>query len=417
MTEDDIRRAAARLEDLIVPFVRLFGKEEAQLHARTYLKGLMSSLARKSIEPIALAVGGGRTSALQKFINVAPWRASSVHKEVQRDFGEWSRKRAEGPVVLTIHEHAFIKKGRESVGVARQWTEATRRTENCQIGIFLVATAGEVSCLLDSRLYLPASWCDGSDVARRRRLRTHVPNGTPHRTKPQIALDLLRRCLSMGLVDPGWVVIGEGFSGGGELLEGLDPRNQHYMIGIPPKEVVFARSPAHPGASASGPALAPHGNDEVATTVSSLCEALPAESWRTSVTRGPGGVTHEEFAVVRVRSPLPSMASRPLSLIIRGGPDLECSSIKYYFADIGPETSPDVIAAALRAAESAPGFFHEAERHLGLSHYETRSWDGWHHHMSLVALAHWLAGSGAQPPHEPSAVSSPGLTSNGVDPV
>jgi SRSO17 transposase len=417
MTEDDIHRAAARLEELIPPFARLFGKEEAQLHARTYLKGLMSSLARKSIEPIALAVGGGRTSALQKFINVAPWRASSVHKEVQRDFGEWSRKRAEGPVVLTIHEHAFIKKGRESVGVARQWNEATRRTENCQIGIFLVATAGEVSCLLDSRLYLPASWCDGSDVVRRRRLRTHVPNGTPHRTKPQLALDLLRRCLSMGLVEPGWVFTGDGFSGDGELLEGLDPRNQHYLIGVPPTEVVFARSPPRSGASAATPDLGRYGHDEVATTVSNLCEALPAESWRTSVTRGPGGVTHEEFAVVRVRSPLPSMTSRPLSVIIRGGPDLDCSSLKYYFSDVGPETPPDLIAAALRGAESAPSFFHEAERHLGLSHYETRSWDGWHHHMSLVALAHWLAGSGGQTSRAPSVVSSPGLPPNGLDPV
>jgi hypothetical protein len=412
MSDEDVRAAAERLEELILPFERVFGKEEARQHARTYLRGLMSGLSRKSIEPIAKAMGGGRMSALQKFVNAAPWRAASLLKEVQRAFGEWLKDRESGPVVLTIHEHGFAKKGRESVGVARQWNATTRRNENSQVGIYLVATAGEVSCLLDSRLYLPATWCDGSEIVRRRRLRTHVPAGSHHLTKLQIALDLLWRCRSMGFVEADWIVMGENFSSDVEAIEEFEPNQQHFLVEVPPTEVVFARDPLRPGLE--GPGGAPPGRDEVASSVSGICEVLPSDGWRKALLRASGGIIHEKYATVRVRSPLPSMGSRPLWLVIRDESDQDCESLKYYLSNAGPETPPDELAAALRRADSASRFFQEAERHLGLGDYETRSWDGWHHHISLVALAHWFASSvGSGPPAESrrkpsSSVPSPG---------
>jgi SRSO17 transposase len=399
MSGEDIRAAAERLEELILPFERLFGKEAARKHARTYLKGLMSELSRKSIEPIAKAFGGGRMSALQKFVNAAPWRASSLFKEIQRAFGEWLKGRDSGPVVLTIHERGFAKKGRESVGVAHQWNATTRRNENSQVGIYLIATAGDVSCLLDSRLYLPAAWCDGSEIIRRRRLRTHVPAGSHHQTKTRIALDLVRRCRSMGFIDADWVVTAENFGNNDELIEGFEPNRQHFLVGVPPTEVVFAWAPLRPWGQGSGGV--PPSRDEIATTVSDLCEMLRSDVWRTVQLRVPGGITHEEYAMVRVRSPLPSMGSRPLWLVIRGESKQDCESLKYYLSDAGPETPAHEIAAALDRAESASRFFQEAETYLGLGHYETRSWDGWHHHMSLLALAHWFASSvGAGPSAE-----------------
>lgn len=418
MREDDVQAAAGRIEELIPPFARVFGKEEARQHARTYLKGLMSRLARKSIEPIAKAMGGGQISALQKFINTAPWHAATLHREVQREFGDWLRRRPSGPVVLGVREHGFAKKGRESVGVARQWNAASGRVENCQSGIFLVAAAGGVSCLLDGRLYLPPSWCDGSEDVRRRRVRTRVPAGTHLRTGPQIALDLLRRCRSMALLEADWVVTGEGFCGDGEALEGLDSYDQHYLIGVPPSEVVFARRPLPHGAwSHAGD---PPGRDEIALTVSSLCEVLTADAWRTARVRTPGGVDREEYAVVRVRSTLPAVGVRPLWLVVRGAgaSAQDCASPGYYFSNAGPDTPLDQVAEAVHLSESAPAFFREADRYLGLGHYETRSWDGWHHHMSLVALAHWLATSaGADRPAEALQVPFPGLQPNGRETV
>jgi SRSO17 transposase len=351
----------------------------------------MSSLSRKSIEPIAMAMGGGRMSALQKFVNAAPWRASSLMKEVQRAFSKRSEAGRSGPMVLTVHEHGFAKKGRESVGVARQWNATTRRHENSQVGIYLVATEGEVSCLLDCRLYLPATWCDGSEVVRRRRLRTHVPVGSHHQTKPQIALELLRRCRAMGLVEADWVVTGVDFSGDGEVIEGLEPSQPRFLVEVSPTEVVFAREPSRPEADRTG--AASPGRDQVVSTVSVLCETLPSNGWRATMLRAPGGTIHQKYATVRVRSPQPSMASRPLWLVIRGESDQDCGSLRYFLSNAGPGTPPDTIAPVLHRADAATRFFREAEQYLGLGHYETRSWEGWHHHMSLVALAHWFASS------------------------
>ncbi len=414
MSEGDIRGAAERLEELIAPFDQLFGKEEARRHARTYLKGLMSELSRKSIEPIAKAMGGGRLSALQKFVNAAPWRASALLKEIQRAFGFWLKEHNEGPVVLTISEYGFAKKGRESVGVARQWNATTRRNENSQVGIYLIATTGEVSCLLDSRLYLPATWCDGSDIVRRRRLRTHVPAGSHHQTKTQIAFDFLRRCRSMGFVEADWVVTEENLCNDGELIDSFEPSRQHFLIGIPPTEQVFVREPFRPQGERSG-YISPN-RDEIATTVSDLCEVLPSDIWRSTLLQLPGKIIHERYAMIRVRSTLTSMSSRPLCLVIRGGSDEDCESLEYYLSDTGPETSPDEIATALHRANSASKFFQEAEQYLGLGHYETRSWDGWHHHMSLVALAHWFASSVGSKLHAESRKdSSFGIAPSGRD--
>lgn len=386
MSDDDVSVAAERLEELILPFERVFGKDEARQHSRTYLKGLMSGLSRKSIEPIARAMGGGRMSALQKFVNAAPWRAASLLKEVHRAYGEWLEERRPGPVILTVHEHGFAKKGRESVGVARQWNATTRRNENSQVGIYLIATTREVSCLLDCRLYLPATWCDGSDIVRRRRLRTHVPAGTHHQTKTQIALDLLRRCRSMGFLQADLIVTGKAFGGDGQAMEGFEAIQQHFLVEVPPTEAVFARDLPRPG---SADALIDR--DEIATTASALCEVLPSDGWRNALLRLPGEIIQEKYAMVRVRST--SSGSRPLWLVIRGESDQDSESLRYYLSDAGPGTPPDEIASALLQSDSSSRFFGEAERYLGLGHYETRSWDGWHHHMSLVALAHWLASS------------------------
>src|SRR5512135_628096 len=124
MTEDDVRAAAERLVEFHERFAPLFGKEQAQDHAYTYVKGLMVCPERKSIEPIALNVGDGQVSALQKFINIAPWDYGDVQTEVQSVFADDLVPTAAGSsigVVGVVDESGFGKKGDQSVGVARQY--------------------------------------------------------------------------------------------------------------------------------------------------------------------------------------------------------------------------------------------------------------------------------------------------------
>src|SRR3954454_2890304 len=164
MTPDDVRAAAEQLVQFHERFAPLFGKVQAQDHASTYLKGLMSCPERKSIEPIALCVGSGQVSGLQKFIGIAPWDYEEAQAELQSVVADDLVPSAAGSpigVVGVLDESAFAKKGTHSVGVARQHNGRLGKEDNCQVGVFLIGVTPVGVALLDHQLYLHDSWYDG----------------------------------------------------------------------------------------------------------------------------------------------------------------------------------------------------------------------------------------------------------------
>src|SRR5512142_131567 len=202
MTEEEVRAAAERLIDFHERFAPLLGKEQAQDHAYTYIKGLMVCPERKSIEPIALNVGDGQVSALQKFINIAPWDHGEVQAEVQSAFADELAPTASGSpvgVVGVVDESGFAKKGGQSAGVARQYNGRLGKEDNCQVGVFLVGVTPGGAALLDHGLYLPASWCEDTKACQDRRDKVHIPEGGAFQTKPRIAAGLIR--LTAALAD------------------------------------------------------------------------------------------------------------------------------------------------------------------------------------------------------------------------
>ena len=213
MTPDDVRAAAEQLVEFHDRFAPLFGKTQAQDHAYTYLKGLMCCPERKSIEPIALCVGEGQVSGLQKFIAVAPWAYDDVQAEAQALFAERFVPAAfTSPigVVGVVDESAFAKKGTKSAGVARQHNGRVGKEDNCQVGVFLIGVAPEGVALLDHRLYLHQSWYEGETAAGRRD-EAHIPDGLAFRTKPEIAAELIRDVAVLGIVEAlDWVVADAG---------------------------------------------------------------------------------------------------------------------------------------------------------------------------------------------------------------
>ncbi len=161
MTPDDVRAAAAQLVEFHERFAPLFGKEQAQDHAYTYLKGLMACPERKNIESIALNVGTGQVSGLQKFINIAPWPYDDVQAELQGLFAEElapSAAHAPTGIVGVLNELAFSQKGPRSVGVARQHNGRWGQEDNCQVGVFLIGVTPAGMALWDHRLDLHSSW-------------------------------------------------------------------------------------------------------------------------------------------------------------------------------------------------------------------------------------------------------------------
>ena len=191
MTPDDVRAAAEQLVDFHERFAPLFGKEQAQDHAYDYLKGLMVCPERKSIEPIALLVGHGDVSGLQKFVGAGPWAYDDVMAEAQALFADELVPSAAGSpvgVVGVIDESAFTKKGTHSAGVARQHNGRLGKEDNCQVGVFLIGVTPAGSALLDHRLFLPESWCEptrrGEGPAGRRPTSPRTCPSAPSRRSP-----------------------------------------------------------------------------------------------------------------------------------------------------------------------------------------------------------------------------------------
>src|SRR5512132_4387747 len=214
MTEDDVRAAAERLVEFHERFAPLFGKEQARDHAYTSVKGLMVCPERKSIEPIALNVGDGQVSALQKFLNIAPWDHDDVQAEVQSVFVDDLVPTAAGsPIgaVGVVDESGFAKKGEHSAGVARQHNGRLGKEDNCQVGVFLVGVTPGGSALLDHQLYLPENWCEVGKAAADRREKVHIPETVAFGTKLQIAAGLIRAVAVLGTVVLDWIVADEEY--------------------------------------------------------------------------------------------------------------------------------------------------------------------------------------------------------------
>src|SRR3954449_13521870 len=226
MTPDDVRAAAERLVDFHERFAPLFGKDRAQDHAFDYLKGLMVCPERKGIEPIALTVGHGDVSGLQKFVGAAPWAYDDVMAEVQALFADELAPSAAGTavgVVGVIDESSFTKKGTHSAGVARQHNGRLGKEDNCQVGVFLIGVTPAGQALLEHRLFLPESWCADTREAKQRREAAHIPEDVTFRTKPQIAAELIRNVAVLGQVELDWVSATRSKGGRGPSPPRVEP--------------------------------------------------------------------------------------------------------------------------------------------------------------------------------------------------
>lgn len=392
MTPDDVRAAAELLVQFHERLAPLFGKEQAQDHAYDYLKGLMICPERKSIEPIALLVGHGDVSGLQKFVGAAPWQDDDVMAEAQSLFVDELAPSAAGSpvgVVGVIDESAFAKKGTHSAGVGRQHNGRLGKEDNCQVGVFLVGVTPAGSALLAHRLFLPESWCEPTRSARTRRARAHIPQDVEFRTKPRIAAELVRELAVLGQVELDWVVADEEYGRAGHFLDELEALEQRYVVEVPVTTAVWTADPAGcvPASSGRGrPPTAP-ARDAV-RTVAALAAELPGSAWQAlQVREGAVGPLVFEFAAVRCWSMRHRKPGPPAWLVIRRSLE-ETPELKYYISNACAETPLGTLALVCCTRHRVEDFFEDGKSYLGMAEYETRSWVGWHHHMTLVGLAH-----------------------------
>ena len=393
MTKDEVRAAAERLVEFHERFAPLFGKEQAQDNAYSYIKGLMVCPERKSIEPIALNVGNGNVSAMQKFVNIAPWDHDDIQAEVQAVFAEeLVPTAADSPVgvVGVVDESGFSKKGNHSAGVARQHNGRLGKEDNCQVGVFLVGVTPGGAALLDHGLYLPEeTWCEDTQACRDLRDKVHIPERVVFQTKPQIAAGLIRLTAVLGVVVLDWITADEEYGRNGEFLDELETLEHRYVVEVPVNTTVWTEGPAGCVPPYGGRGRVPTLPSRASVrSVAAVVSALPPESWRTlEIRQGAKGPLTFEFAAVRVWAVRHGDAGAPIWLLVRRS--LEATpEIKYYVSNGAAATPLEVLAQVACTRHEIEEYFEDAKSYLGMAQYETRSWIGWHHHMSLVAMAH-----------------------------
>lgn len=392
MTEDDVRAAAERLVEFHERFAPLFGKEQAQDNAYTYIKGLMVCPERKSIEPIAINVGDGNVSALQKFLNIAPWGHDDVQDEIQSVFADELVPTAVASaigVVGVVDESGFAKKGDQSVGVARQYNGRLGKQDNCQVGVFLVGVTPGGAALLDHGLYLPETWCEDTQACRDLRDKVHIPETVAFETKPQIAARLIRQTAVSGVVALDWITADEEYGRNGEFLDELEELEHRYVVEVPVNTTVWTADPAARVPPYGGRGRMPTRPSRASVlSVAAVASALPSDRWRAlQVRQGAKGPLAFEFACVRVWAVRHGEAGPPIWLVVRRS--LEATpEIKYYVSNADASTPLGVMAQVGCTRHEVEAYFEDGKSYLGMAQYETRSWIGWHHHMSLVAMAH-----------------------------
>jgi SRSO17 transposase len=396
MTPSEVRAAAHELVRLHGRFAPLFGRQEARTQSLVYLRGLLGAEGRKSAEPMALVfgqppageVGHLQVLALQRFLTYSPWDAQDIHREIQAVFAEQlvpSTARWSLGTVGVIDGSGFVKKGAESVGVERQYCGRLGKQENCQVGVVLVGVTPDGCALLDDQLYLPKEWARD----KKRRGKVHIPKGIRFRTEPQLGVDLLRRTREAGVVAFDWVIADERYGQNGTFLDGLEQLEQRYVVEVPVSTTVWTEDPAGCVPPYRGQGRPPtRAQRDAVRSVQAIAADLPPEAWQALQLRdGATGPLVFQFAAVRVWAVRHRRPGPPIWLVVRRSLEPE-AEIKYYVSNATADMPLATLALLTGCRYRVEEFLEEGKSYLGMAQYEARAWSGWHHHMSLVALAH-----------------------------
>jgi len=390
LTARDVTTSADELLAYHRQFQPLFQRREQRDWSLLYLCGQLSNLERKTIEPMILALIGPNPNAIrgmQQFIGQGEWEPGPFLELAQTLVAEWL---GEPDGVVIVDGSGFPKRGSHSVGVAWQYCGHLGKVANCQQGVFVVYASRHGYAFLDERLYLPEDWF--GDDYRERWQACGIPDTLSFQTEPALGLEMLTALVRQATIPFHWVTCDEKYGENPAFLEGITALGKWYLAEVAADTRVWLRTPAiePPGRGLSGHLRIRPRVKRTAPRPQEMRELLAQLSrarWhRRIIKEGGKGPLAAEFAVVRVtpiRDELPG--PRGWAIFRRTlGPQPE---VKFYLSN-APTTCPlqeFVRVAGMRwSVETA---LEEGKGEVGMDHYETRTWRGWHHHMAHSFLA------------------------------
>ena len=383
----------ADLAVFLQPYASLVARAHSRHAMERYTAGLLADIPRKTASDLGRGIAGTNGQRLQEFLTNTRWNSRAMDRlRVQQMVAQASLGRG----VQIIDDTGFAKKGSHSVGVARQYSGTLGRVDNCQVLVTSHYVGGSFDWPIAARLYLPEGWTE--DQVRLSEAK--VPEGTPFKTKGEIALELIDAGIAAAVPTEA-VLADAGYGDQPRFLEGLEARGLPYVVGVASSthfrlardvEGDPGEEPAPPYQGQGRPRRARRLEDRIPSReAKTLLEGLPQDAWQTITWReGTKGDLAKEFTRVRVYrvgrrgKPLPSggwlIGQRPLN-----GHQGESK----YFLAWGLDSlalQDQVVLAHNRWVIER--FYQDAKGELGLDDYEGRFWPGLHRHVALVMLAH-----------------------------
>jgi SRSO17 transposase len=390
LTAAELATIGGRLEAFADDIFASIQRSDQRARGQCYLRGLMLDGRRKSIEPMAARLGEVHYQALHHFVAVSPWD----WRPVRRRLAEVLCAALE-PTAWVVDDTGFPKDGTHSVGVQRQYSGTLGKRANCQLGVSVNAVTEQASCPLSWRLFVPERWDE--EAMATRRAACQLPEGVHHRPKWQLVLDMLDELAGWDLSPP-MLLADSGYGEVGEFRAGLDARQIPYGVEVRADTSAYPEH-VHPVAAPySGKGRRPRlrYRDKPCSlhqlALQAGQQACVELIWR----RGTKGLQRGRFLALRVRpgGVTPRRLARaagtelPVGWLLAEWPVGKAEPTKYWLSNL-PEATPLVELVRLaRLRWRVEQDYRELKGALGLDHFEGRGWLGWHHHVTLVSVAH-----------------------------
>lgn len=389
LTQDDVETMAQELLWFHEQFHDCYGRIEHHRLGLAYLSGLMSNATAKSAEPIALEfLDKKAVRPVQMFLKTYRWDHLAM---------QWTHQEMLAPLIaspdgmITVDPSEFVKKGKESVGVARQYCGTRGKVENCQSGVFVGYSSDKGYGLLACRLYMPKSWFTKEQEQRRKN--NLVPEDLVFETKQEIALELIEDVVGSDLFPAKWIGADASFGSDLEFLNAL-PGHLNYFVSVRSNAQVFTKKPktglpAYKGRGRRPTKEVVLSGQPRARSVAQIA-ASKNISWEPAiVAEGAKGPIIAEVARIRVylsRDGLPVGDQK--WLFMRKDTD---GQVKYAISNAPKDMTLSDLVKASAMRWPIEQCFNEGKDQIGMDQYEHRSWPAWHRHMIFVFLAlHFL---------------------------
>jgi SRSO17 transposase len=397
MDAEQIRRLEPLLSEYLGRFEDCFRRRDTRGHFPVYVRGQLSELPRKSVEPMALAAGVP-VRTLQEFLTHLAWDEDRLRARVAEIVVQ---EHAHPESIGIIDETGWVKKGDRTPGVQRQYCGSVGKQENSIITVHLGYAAGEFHCLLDGDLYLPESWHEDRPRCRA----AGIPDEVVYRPKTDIALELYDRARERGM-HLEWLTFDEWYGAKPAFLRALQERGQKFVAEVhkgvvawidPPqvthrpfrrgKRGVFRKTPRLRSGAPKAQTL-----EQLAKSDPRLCRQR-WQTWRIKDGQKGPIVWKVKHARVFLKDEN-GLPSGPYHLLVCQNP--LTGEIKYFLSNAPRETPVSTLLRVAFSRWRIERCFEDHKGEIGLDHWEGRRWIGLKRHLILSMVSYLFLAKACQ---------------------